>query len=159
MARGSQETGSGAVGRGSVADHWQTGAIAGLLAAIVFGAVVADTGAMAAVAAMFGVDSHGLGWVFHLGFGAAFGAGYSAVASTARGSAWADRPASGGVVGLAYGFVLWVVGAVLVAPLWLRVRSVGDVAVPAIDVPVLVGHLVYGLVLGVLYPVLVELEA
>ena len=159
MAWGSQETGSGVGERGSVAEHWQTGAIAGLLAAIVFGAVVADTSAMAAVAAMFGVDSRGLGWLFHLGFGVAFGVGYSVIASTARGSTWASRPASGGVVGLAYGFVLWAVGAALVAPLWLGIRSVGDVAAPAIEAPVLVGHLVYGLVLGVLYPVLVELEA
>jgi hypothetical protein len=69
---------------------------------------------------------------------------------------YADRLGPSAGLGIIWGFVLWMVAAGLIMPLWLA--AVGFPLAPPFPNWALPGslipHLVYGVILGVLYPVL-----
>ena len=68
---------------------------------------------------------------------------------------WVWKPVAAGVV---YGLVLPVVGAGIVMPIRLGVAGVSmATSIPNVTVPLLVWHVVYGVVLGGLFPSLEEL--
>jgi uncharacterized membrane protein YagU involved in acid resistance len=77
-------------------------------------------------------------------FGAVFGLLFARVA---------NRPAVAVALGLVYGVAWWVIGALWIMPVWLGMSEM------AFDVGTdqwwsLVGHLAYGLLLGILYVLL-----
>jgi len=82
--------------------------------------------------------------------GAIIGLGFAALASLKP-----DLTDSIGAtvgVGAGYGLLAWVVLAVIVMPLWLgAVGFPGAPPLPNIGVESLVGHVVYGTVLGAVY--------
>lgn len=93
----------------------------------------------------------------HLGIAAVFGVGYAALATE---TGFADRSTSVGWdvgLGLAYGVVLWTAGMSLAMPLWLGAIETTALPFPWFDTTTLLGHLLYGTVVGVVFP-LVEFE-
>jgi hypothetical protein len=114
------------------------------------------------IPALYGLRGSLAGWVVHLFhatvFGLVFGAGVRSVASLRRyvaGDRTFDRLRTGARVGIAYAVVLWFLGASVVQPLWLGLLGVpGAPPVPTFDPTNLVGHVVYGTVLGVGFPLL-----
>jgi len=122
-----------------------TGAIAGLVAGIPLGFIMQARDMMPMVADLVGDPSTGFGWLVHLFnsalFGAIFGLLFTRVIS---------RPAGAVGLGLLYGVAWWVVGALWIMPAWLgmseMVFEVGEDQWWS-----LLGHGVYGLLLGVLY--------
>jgi len=135
---------------------WVVGIEAGLVAGVVFGLLIQFViGAMPAVGALYGAPGLLTGWIAHLFHSAVFGAVFAWLAGTDALAGYADGVARSAGLGLGYGFVLWLVFLVFVWPVWLG--AVGfplAPPVPNLAVPPLVGHLVYGLVLGAVYPVL-----
>ncbi|MDS0297281.1 histidine kinase [Halogeometricum sp. S1BR25-6] len=137
-------------------ESWQAGVVAGLLGSIAFGAMMAvvSPGALtAAIPAMYGLSGGMAGTFIHLSHGAVLGVAFAAVLRA--------RPDFGNTVGrataagAAYGVVLWVVLAVLVMPVWLSaVGFAGAPSLPNVDAMSLLGHVVYGAVLGAAYPML-----
>lgn len=107
-----------------------------------------------AIPAMYGLgpDALGLGFGIHLFHGAVFGLIFAAALSVGPLREWADSRL--GVVGLAvaYGVLVWVVAAVVVMPIWLSVMTGAGPGVPNVNMQSLVGHVVYGLGLGLAYP-------
>lgn len=102
-----------------------------------------------AIPSMYGLSGGLAGWVVHMSHAAVLGVAFAALArgtdveSTVRSIA----------LGIAYGVVLWVLLAVLLMPLWLS--AVGSPANPPFPNPnplSLVGHIVYGAVVGVTFP-------
>ena len=85
-------------------------------------------------------ESIAVAWVVHLAISALFGAFYGAVVAP-RVSGWGPGLGSGVV----YGALLWVVGPLLLMPakLGMPLLTVDTMALKS-----LVGHLVFGLVLG-----------
>jgi uncharacterized membrane protein YagU involved in acid resistance len=132
------------------------GAVAGLLAGVVFGimmqmmmAPTPDGGEMPMmmmVAQVVRSDSLVVGWLYHLFnsavIGALFGVALGARAQTYR---------AGLGLGAAWGVVWWVLGGLILMPILLGMPAFAALRMPPMR-PVamgsLVGHLIFGLILG-----------
>lgn len=132
---------------------WQAGLVGGLAGGLVFGAMMSAmmTPVMEmAIPALYGIEGPaGLaGWVIHMSNSAVLGVVFGILA----GSAGLERSGLIVGVGLVYGAALWIALAAIVMPIWLG--AVGFPATPPlpnVNVMSLVGHLAYGLVLGIVY--------
>lgn len=130
---------------------WRTqpviaGALAGIVGGIVFGMMM--TMMMPPMMGMIGslIGAPQLGWPVHLVFSAIVGAGFGLLLGR-RATDWGL--AAG--LGLGYGFLWWILGPLLIMPTWM---GMGPMLVKAFDTPnlmSLVGHLVFGLVMGLAY--------
>lgn len=137
--------------------HWRAGAAAGFVAAAVMGVAITLTELATlrvAIAGLYGFEGSLLaGWTVHLLHGTLFGLGFAAILSDPglyRLTDWWWKTVAAALV---YALILAVVGAGFVMPIWLEFVGVGSVAtVPHLTVPLIAWHLVYGLVLGAVYP-------
>jgi len=137
------------------AGHWQAGVAGGLAGGLVFGAMmsVMTPGVLEmGIPAMYGIEgpAGALGWAIHMSHGAVIGLGFAAIADL--------RPALGDSIGTSlgagagYGLLVWVALAVIAMPIWLgAVDFAGAPPLPNVGVESLVGHVVYGAVLGCVY--------
>ena len=131
-------------------------AVAGLAAGVVFGTMMQTMAAptpdggqmpmMAMVGQIVGSPSIGVGWLYHLFNSAVIGAifgwllggrvhGYSSAVG------W----------GAAYGFVWWIVGGLILMPVLLGMPPFAPLMMPPMRIIAmgsLVGHLIYGVILG-----------
>lgn len=128
-----------------------TGAAAGVVAGIPLGIIMqirdADPAMMPGIKVidlvgdLMSGPSTGLGWLIHLFNSALFGAIFVLVCSR-----WLGRRGPAMVLGLIYGLVWWVVGALWIMPAWLGMDAM-VFEVGANQWWSLVGHLIYGLLL------------
>ena len=136
-----------------------TGIVAGLIAGAVFGILMTvmnaptpdggETPMMKMVAMVVGSTSLFVGWIYHLFnsalIGAIFGALFNKRVSTYKnGTGW----------GAAYGVAWWIVGGLILMPIMLGGEAFGPIVNPemrSVAMGSLIGHLVYGLVLGASY--------
>ncbi|GAA1289091.1 hypothetical protein [Saccharothrix xinjiangensis] len=124
------------------------GALAGLAGGVVFGLLMAGMGTLPLVGLLIGVDDALVGFVVHLVISALAGALFGALSGRLPD---AVVPVYG--LSLLYGAAWWVVGALVLMPLWLSVT-----ADPAMSGMVLVvgdaqwvslfGHVFFGLTTG-----------
>jgi hypothetical protein len=140
---GHQHTPAAVVGRTAV-----VGVVAGLAFGVLLQFVV---GRMTAIGAMYtlGEPSLTIGWVAHVFHSGLFGAFFGLLADTGRLRDVATNlvPATG--LGVAYAAGLWAVNVVFVWPLWLNATTFGaQIPLPNLAVLPLVGHLVWGVLLG-----------
>jgi hypothetical protein len=139
-------------------DPWLAGGVAGVLAGAgmaVLLTVVTPPTLFGAIPALYGLSGPIPGWLVHLTHGGLFGvlfAGLTPGVDSRR-----------GVILVAVGFavVLWFVGAGAIMPIWLQ--SIGfpgasELTVPNLRVPIFAAHLVYGVVLGTAFAVVVDVE-
>ncbi|MDA2925269.1 hypothetical protein MYX65_11590 [Acidobacteria bacterium AH-259-L09] len=124
------------------------GAYAGLAGGLVFGAMMAMTGMLPMIGKLIGHPSAITGFVVHLVISALIGASFSTVF---------DRfvaAASGGLgYGLVYGGAWWFLGPLTLMPLMMGM-GLGvnwNASAAAQMLPSLVGHLIYGAILGLSY--------
>ncbi len=126
------------------------GAAAGLLGGLVFGVALANRGMMTGVAGLFHLDNTLFGWVIHLILSGIIGAFYGFWFSIFKGpSKYADGAASG----MVYGFIWWGLGALTLAPLLQQGSVPWTLQAVFGAFPSLIGHLIYGLVLGLAFQV------
>lgn len=129
----------------------QHGLVGGLVAGVVFGLMIQFAlDRMTAIGAMYtlGDPSLSVGWVAHILHSVLFGA-FFAVLGGPRLVSFLDGYTAGAVGGVAYGAALWAVNIVVLWPLWLGAVSLTAApSVPYLAPRPLVGHLVYGLLLG-----------
>jgi len=128
----------------STATHRAVYGIAGGLAGgIVFGILMQMMGMIPMVAQLVGSTSTAVGWVIHLAISSFIGASF-AVFFGSRVSSLV--PAA--LLGMAYGMVWWVLGALVIMPaqLGMPVFQLNTTAWMS-----LMGHLLFGLVLGLVY--------
>lgn len=123
------------------------GAIAGLVGGVVFGLMM--TMAMPAMMGMIGslIGAPGLGWLVHLVFSAIIGAGFGLVLGRWATAGWGQ--AAG--LGLGYGVLWWVLGPLLIMPTWMGMGPMLARAFDMSNVLSLMGHMVFGLVTGLVY--------
>ncbi|HUP20192.1 MAG TPA: hypothetical protein VM778_09600 [Gemmatimonadota bacterium] len=138
------------------------GVVAGLSAGVVFGVMMTmmtaptpDGGRMpmmAMVAGVVGSDSLVAGWIYHLFNSAVIGALFGGILGRGVGGY------GGGLArGLVYGAFWWVLGGLILMPLLLGMAAFAPLAMAPmrpVAIGSLVGHLVYGGILGLLYPAL-----
>ena len=132
-------------------EPWQAGVIGGIAGSIAFGAMMAMMEPMMLeemIPMMYGLEGGLAGWIVHISHGAVLGVVFAAILVVA-GKPDLGPAASAGV-GLGYGIVVWAALAVVVMPVWLGMPEM----VPNVDVGSLVGHAIYGVLLGVVYAVL-----
>jgi hypothetical protein len=121
------------------------GIVGGLAGGVVFGIMMQAWGMMPMVAMLVKSESVGVGWLVHLFNSAVFGAIFAVLVGR-----WATAVLPAAVIGLVYGVVWWVLGALLIMPAWLGMNAmIFDLNTTAWRS--LGGHLVYGLLLGVGY--------
>ena len=120
------------------------GVFGGLAGGVVFGAMMAMMGMLPMIGNMVGIPSAWVGLFVHLGISATIGGSF-AVLLDAGGL-------RGGVAsGAAYGFVWWILGPLTLMPFFMGM-GLGvnwNLAAMGQAMPSLVGHLIFGAVLGV----------
>ncbi len=119
------------------------GIVGGLVGGVAFGIFMQLTGMIPMVAMLVGSDSVPIGWLVHLVISAGIGAGFGVLLG-----GWATAMAPSTGLGLGYGVVWWVLGGLLIMPAWL---GMGVFMFNAMAWMSLLGHLIYGLLLGVVY--------
>ena len=130
--------------------------IAGVIAGVVFGlmmqmmmAPTPDGGRMpvlAMVGQIVGSPTIGIGWLYHLFNSAVIGAVFGwllggRVHNYASGIGW----------GAAYGFGWWILGGLILMPILLGMSAFAPLTMPPmrmVAIGSLIGHLIYGLILG-----------
>lgn len=153
MATEAERAGRTATDTGVRAGDWKAGVVGGLAGGVVFGAMMAmmmpEIMEMA-IPGMYGLSGALAGWALHLFHSAVLGVVFAALAGVALG-----RPASMAKLvglGVVYGAVLWVVLASFVMPAWVGAMLPMNPPVPDFNPMSLVGHVVYGAILGAVYP-------
>lgn len=116
------------------------GATAGILGGVVFGLMMTAMGMMPMVGMLVGSTSLTVGWGVHLALSLAFGAAFGATVAPGRVRRVLPRA-------LLWSFALWLVAATVV----MRTLLGMPIAPDAVAAQSLVGHLAYGLVLGLAY--------
>ncbi len=116
------------------------GAVGGLAGGLLFGAMMQLTGAIPMVAMLVGSESVAVGWAVHLAISVVLGLGFGLVVG--------DRLSSVGAslgLGAGYGVVWWVLGGLIAMPLALGMPAF---VLNTMAWMSLMGHLVFGLTLG-----------
>ncbi len=127
---------------------------AGIAGGVAMGALMAITmpeTLSTAIPALYGLEGSLAGVTAHLAHSAVFGVLFAAIVRYGNLGRYADDIGSSTALGVAYGVVLWVVAASIVMPAWLGAMGM-ETVVPTFDTMSLLGHVVYGAVLGALFP-------
>jgi hypothetical protein len=123
------------------------GAIAGLGGGVVFGMMMAMMGMLPMVAGLFGSESPIVGAIVHMVISAVIGAFYGAALTLGR---FKLSTGLAVVSGLINGVIWWVLGALIMMPIGLgmvdMVFQVGEMQWLS-----LMGHLIYGIITGLLF--------
>lgn len=149
---------------------WQGGVLGGLAGAAVFGLLMwtmTPEVIEEAIPALYGVDETAVfGGAIHLIHGVVLGISFGAIVSRDAVTDLVERePTLSGLgpgvrtvaAGVVYGLALWVLLPVIVMPLWLgAVGFAGASTFPNVAIENLLGHAVYGLVLGAVYAAVVD---
>lgn len=143
------------VGGETVERTWSSAIVGGLAGGLAFGVMLHLLGMMPVIGALYGMESAAAGWVAHLFHSVVFGLVYAGVVGTPRFAEYGRRESTGAVAGAVYGAIIWFVAAGFVMPIWMSVLGVAAPPVPNLDPMSLVGHLVYGVILGVVFATMV----
>lgn len=128
---------------------WTGAALGGLAGGLVFGLLLQSLGMMPVIGSLYGMESVAVGWVAHLFHSVVFALVFAAAV------VWTDYrdagPAQLAALGTGYGVLLWLVAAAVVMPLWMSAIGLAAPAIPNLDVNSLVGHVLYGALLGAVF--------
>jgi hypothetical protein len=133
------------------------GAGAGFVGAIAMGIVfvVLDPELLSQfIPGLFGLEGSLLaGWIGHLMIGVLFGLAFAIVMDDPSLVQVSDVVWKSVVAGVVFGLVLAVVGMGVIMPMWSRAVGLSlSLEIPYVTVPLLAGHVVFGAVLGAVFP-------
>lgn len=97
------------------------------------------------------VGAPGLGWLVHLALSALIGAGFGVTLARLV-SGWGTALG----LGLAYGFVWWILGPLLFMPIMMGMGPQFGMALSGDMLMSLVGHLIYGAITGAAFKAIAE---
>ena len=122
------------------------GVYGGLAGGIVFGAIMGLMGMLPMLGNMAGVPTAWAGFLMHMMISAVIGATFAVLVQ------WTGWPAGIGT-GLGYGALWWVLGPLTLMPLFMGmgVGASWNVAALVQAMPSLMGHLIFGGILGCTY--------
>lgn len=124
------------------------GVYGGLAGGLVFGAMMGMMGMLPMVGQMVGMPNALAGFVVHMANSAIIGAGFAVVFAKV-----ATGVRGGMLTGLLYGGAWWLLGPLTLMPLFMGM-GLGvnwNATAAAAMLPSLVGHLMYGVILGVVF--------
>ena len=131
----------------SLAQRIVGGAAGCIVGGLVFGAMMAAMGMLPMVASVVGSKSAVVGFLYHMFNSVVIGALFGLLFG-----AFSRNYGQGAVLGLVYGVIWWVLGPLILMPLLMGMG--GPQFGMALSPPMLmslVGHLVYGLLTGLVY--------
>lgn len=133
------------------------GATGGFVAAIAMGVtfMVLEPAILGEfVPGLYGFEgSLAVGWIAHLVHGVAFGLVFAVVMDDPSLVQVSDYVWKTVIAGVVFGLVLAVVGMGVVMPMWSQAVGLSLVLeIPYVTLPLLVGHVVFGAVLGAVFP-------
>lgn len=119
------------------------GVYGGLTGGVVFGALMGMMGMLPTLGSMAGIPTVWAGFLMHMMISAVIGATFAVLL------AWTGWP-SGIGTGLGYGTLWWVLGPLTLMPLFMGmgVGAGWNLAAVAQAMPSLMGHLIFGGILG-----------
>jgi hypothetical protein len=135
---------------------WIGGVVAGLVGGAVMGVMLTMMMTPViemAIPALWGLQGGTAGWVIHMANSAVFGIVFAALLTLPGLRKYAGSISTSAVLGAVYGVVLWIVAAGVVMPIWLS--AVGFPMAPPLpnfNPMSMVGHVVFGVILGAVYP-------
>ncbi|WP_290810252.1 histidine kinase [Halovivax sp.] len=136
-------------------EPWQAGLVGGVAGGVAFGAMMTMTmGPIIemAIPGMYGLGpSLAVGWAIHMLNSIVLGVVFGALLGTTGFGNRLGSNASIAAAGLAYGIVLWLVLASFVMPAWVGAMTEMAPPVPDWNGQSLLGHAVYGVILGLAY--------
>ncbi len=127
------------------------GAVAGLVGGVLFGILMGMMGMLPMVAGLIRSDNAVVGFIVHMVLSAIIGAGFGLVFG-----ARALDFQSGGLWGAVYGVIWWILGPLLIMPILLGMGPQFGMALTMPMLMSLVGHLIYGVATGLVYPVVLR---
>ncbi|XVH32774.1 histidine kinase [Haloferacaceae archaeon DSL9] len=131
---------------------WRAGLLGGLVGGLGFGLLMSLTMPAAMemmIPGMYGLEGGLAGWFVHMSHAAILGVVFAAIAERRpRYTATVGRSVVAGVV---YGVAVWIVLASVVMPIWVGATLPVTPPVPDFNPMSLVGHVVYGALLGGVY--------
>lgn len=128
----------------------QRGAISGIIAGLFFAVLLGVMGAFPMIASAVRSDSAFVGFMLHIIISAVIGIIYALIFD----SYIENSVGRGTVYGIVYGIIWWFLGPLIIFPLLLGMAPTFSVSAMFAAFSSLLGHLIYGLVLGITYPIL-----
>ena len=128
-------------------NHIKAGVIAGIIAGLAFGGIMGVMGMLPMVAGLIGSSSTLVGAILNeiisviIAIGFAFIFGHAATHSKSKAV----------ILGLLYGFIWWILGPLFLMPSFMGMGPQLTMTAAQGAIPSLIGHLVYGLLLGLSY--------
>ena len=130
-----------------IVGHAVVGALAGLIGGLAFGALMAMMNMLPMIGMLVGSESAPVGFGIHMLISAVIGATYGGLVSLLNLTpAYALGPGIG--VGLAYGFVWWILGPLLMMPMMLGMGPQFESALSQMNLMSLMGDVIYGALVG-----------
>lgn len=126
----------------------RSGAIAGILGGVVFGMLMAMMGMLGMIAGMVGSSSAAVGFLVHLMISAFIGAVFAVLLDR-----FTHKALAATISGIVYGMFWWVLGPLTLMPLMMGMGlgTNWSAAAAKAAMPSLMGHVIYGAILGFAY--------
>lgn len=151
----STETGAATETGAEGAEVWIAGGLGGIVGGVVFGLMIQRMMRpilAGAIPALWGLSGLPAGWLVHLVNSVVLGLVFVGVVEALDLEGYASDLRIGWALGGAWGFVLWIVGASLIMPVWLSAVGFPQAPpFPNVNPMTIPGHLVYGVLLGLVY--------
>jgi len=129
-------------------------AVAGVVAGIAMGLILQTfTGEMGIIGALYGIQTNVVGWITHLFHSVVFGTIFVAAVSVDSLNHYAESLSGTVTLGILYGVLLWLVAAGVVMGVWLNLVGI-PASIPNLGIVSLIGHTVWGALIGILIFVL-----
>jgi len=142
---------------GTDLESWVSGLVAGFVASTAMAFplhFIMDMLPM--IAALYGAEGVAAGFVAHTFHSLVFALIYVVAFSVEPMRTFASNFPANIATGAVYGVALWVFGSVVIMPVWLASIGMSAPAVPNIVPMSLLAHILFGVVLGVVYPVILR---
>lgn len=120
--------------------------IGGISGGIIFGMMMHMMGMMPMIAKMIGSESIAVGWLIHIMISITIGLFFSWWFGSAV-TTWARSVG----LGMIHGMIWWILGALTIMPLMLGMGVQYSNAFEKMNMMSLMGHMIYGIILGVVY--------
>jgi len=123
------------------------GVISGLIAGVVFGFMLIQMGVLKNIGILIGSSNHFVGFIFHLVIDGILGIIFAVLFFKKI----KDQFYTAILWGLLFGLIWWFVGTLTLAPMVMGLPVTWSKAVMCNELPMLLGSLVFGFVLGLCY--------